>query len=43
VDGLEIFEGSHAQQSYSGSFLRASDFRKAYLTKKTTPLQVSLE
>ncbi|CAB5182826.1 unnamed protein product [Rhizophagus irregularis] len=37
VDGLKIFES--VEQSYSG-FLRASDLRKAYLTKRTTPLQI---
>lgn len=35
---MKIFES--VEQSYSG-FLRASDLRKAYLTKRTTPLQVS--
>ncbi|RGB36788.1 Asp-tRNAAsn/Glu-tRNAGln amidotransferase A subunit and related amidase [Rhizophagus diaphanus] len=41
VEGLEIFEENEsAQQNYSSGFLCSSDFRKAYLTKKATPLQV---
>ncbi|GBB88907.1 hypothetical protein RclHR1_15500006 [Rhizophagus clarus] len=41
VDGLEIFEENEsAQQNYSSGFLCTSDFRKAYLTKKATPLQI---
>lgn len=38
---MEIFEENEsAQQNYSSGFLCSSDFRKAYLTKKATPLQV---